>query len=736
MKKQMILWTCMLLLVLAGCKKDDVQYTDRYELKGKVEKGPFVRGSEVTVYELSERLERTGISYTKTVQDDQGNFDFGILDIRSPYVEIVATGAFYNELTGEQTSGSLSLRSIADLSNQKSVNVNVFTHLETRRLLELNGGEKRFKAVSQQAHGEVLKAFGLQRFEMDEVNTYSLTDGIKGAGSLLVVSASLLKDKTETRFAEYLEGLCEKLKETGTLPDDTKEEIRKNAVSIDWTKVAEGLVAKYKETGLEITVPDLSYFIDWDGDGEAGNEFGGIVGDGEAGNEFGGIVGDKKLKFKTDPLRVSQDGGEYAVDILANLSYDFTYPGMEEEVPKSGVEVDKLFQFKSEEMDYTVTLDKVQGQLKLTVQPAKGYWIRDERITLYSLDGEVSATLLITQDGDMNKFEVPEGVEEAVSGILGSIREACDYMYTIEAYYTQCFPEPQNKWQKYYRHEKSVMADIDLKRAWEVAYKAIASANNGYDILEKEKMGNLCSPQFKLLRSIMYYPLIVLWGNIPYPEHFSTAAAPRLTEQKAYEKLAADLEEIHRLILDWRSAEYQDYIGIGELMLGKVYMQLGRYNEAKRGLEIFLKNEGYAFNASRKEALNSGSKELVFGLDLLDYPSVYTSEIADHRYLPVGSYTEALLLLAECTNRIGDRAKAMDYLNQVRKNYRLSEATDFDQQLKATWKELLKGEFAYFAFLKRNDLCEKELGIEAWQKLLPFPESEVGLGGAEQNPGY
>ena len=138
MKKQMILWTCMLLLVLAGCKKDDVQYTDRYELKGKVEKGPFVRGSEVTVYELSERLERTGISYTKTVQDDQGNFDFGILDIRSPYVEIVATGAFYNELTGEQTSGSLSLRSIADLSNQKSVNVNVFTHLETRRLLELN----------------------------------------------------------------------------------------------------------------------------------------------------------------------------------------------------------------------------------------------------------------------------------------------------------------------------------------------------------------------------------------------------------------------------------------------------------------------------------------------------------------------------------------------------------------------------------------------------------------------
>ena len=62
MKKQMILWTCMLLLVLAGCKKDDVQYTDRYELKGKVEKGPFVRGSEVTVYEPYRTIREISIS--------------------------------------------------------------------------------------------------------------------------------------------------------------------------------------------------------------------------------------------------------------------------------------------------------------------------------------------------------------------------------------------------------------------------------------------------------------------------------------------------------------------------------------------------------------------------------------------------------------------------------------------------------------------------------------------------
>ena len=57
-----------------------------------------------------------------------------------------------------------------------------------------------------------------------------------------------------------------------------------------------------------------------------------------------------------------------------------------------------------------------------------------EQHTVERLADTQSFTLLITQDGDMNKFEVPEGVEEAVSGILGSIREACDYMYTIEAY--------------------------------------------------------------------------------------------------------------------------------------------------------------------------------------------------------------------------------------------------------------------------------------------------------------
>ena len=64
MKKQMILWTCMLLLVLAGCKKDDVQYTDRYELKGKVEKGPFVSGSTITIQPMDSKLQVRGDFYS------------------------------------------------------------------------------------------------------------------------------------------------------------------------------------------------------------------------------------------------------------------------------------------------------------------------------------------------------------------------------------------------------------------------------------------------------------------------------------------------------------------------------------------------------------------------------------------------------------------------------------------------------------------------------------------------
>ena len=43
----------------------------------------------------------------------------------------------------------------------------------------------------------------------------------------------------------------------------------------------------------------------------------------------------------------------------------------------------------------------------------------------------------------------------------------------------------------------------------------------------------------------------------------------------------------------------------------------------------------------------------------------------------------------------------------------------------------------YFAFLKRNGLAIKELGLEKYQLLLPIPENAINMNpNLTQNPGY
>ena len=48
-----------------------------YSVSGKVEKGPFVSGSTITVQPMDERLQVMGEMYSTTINDDLGNFTLG-----------------------------------------------------------------------------------------------------------------------------------------------------------------------------------------------------------------------------------------------------------------------------------------------------------------------------------------------------------------------------------------------------------------------------------------------------------------------------------------------------------------------------------------------------------------------------------------------------------------------------------------------------------------------------------
>lgn len=168
-----------------------------YSVLGKVEKGPFVSGSTITIQPMDGNLQMLGSLYSSTIQDDLGNFLFGSKLFESPYAELTANGYFFNEVSGKLSQSTLSLRALVDLSDKTTVNVNLFTHLKYQRVQKLVADGIKFGDANTQAQKELFIAFGLQKYTEKDASTFSITGGTDESAALIAVSSLLLVGRSE-----------------------------------------------------------------------------------------------------------------------------------------------------------------------------------------------------------------------------------------------------------------------------------------------------------------------------------------------------------------------------------------------------------------------------------------------------------------------------------------------------------------------------------------------------------
>ena len=68
-------------VLFSSCGKDSEEGESfephTYNVSGKVEKGPFVSGSTITIQPMDSKLQVRGDFYSSTIQDDMGNFFYG-----------------------------------------------------------------------------------------------------------------------------------------------------------------------------------------------------------------------------------------------------------------------------------------------------------------------------------------------------------------------------------------------------------------------------------------------------------------------------------------------------------------------------------------------------------------------------------------------------------------------------------------------------------------------------------
>jgi len=173
-------------------------------VSGKVQKGPYIQGNEITVRELDSSMTPTGKTFTGTIDDNIGSFSVkGTLAYK--IVELSADGYYFNEVSGSLSYVKLTLQALSDLTDSSSVNVNLMTHLEKKRVEYLMDNSKMtFAAAKTQAQTEILKIFNIENVTLGNSETLDISKSGDGNAVLLAISAILQSDKTEAELTELL----------------------------------------------------------------------------------------------------------------------------------------------------------------------------------------------------------------------------------------------------------------------------------------------------------------------------------------------------------------------------------------------------------------------------------------------------------------------------------------------------------------------------------------------------
>lgn len=190
-KKTGAVWALALTALLGACSNMESSGTSEEaegviaiadkKIAGVSQKGPFIKGSEVILRETSKdgNFEPTGREfYTHTISD-KGDFQIDSINLESQYVLISVEGRYRHEHNNEISSCPMRLDAVSDLEKRETVNINLLTHFEYKRVLNLVKEGSSFAEAKKQAAKEVLGAFGVKInvSSAEDLNIYNSTDG-------------------------------------------------------------------------------------------------------------------------------------------------------------------------------------------------------------------------------------------------------------------------------------------------------------------------------------------------------------------------------------------------------------------------------------------------------------------------------------------------------------------------------------------------------------------------------
>jgi len=261
MKKYFLL----LLLIIIGfssCEIDEQsdkpQIIKKEKISGVIQKGPFVSGTIVTMNELNSELVQTGKVFTSNIINDLGLFEVNNIELNSRFVEFTSSGFYFNEVSGEISNSQINLTSLSDVSDKNSINVNVLTHLEKRRVETLLKEGKSFSESKKQSRNELLSVFSMSLNSNSSFEEFDISQNTEEGGVLLAISIILQGNRSVGQLTELLSQIQNDFGNNGKLDDETiKFILVRTAFDLDFNEIRRNLEKRLKELNKTNLIPDF-----------------------------------------------------------------------------------------------------------------------------------------------------------------------------------------------------------------------------------------------------------------------------------------------------------------------------------------------------------------------------------------------------------------------------------------------------------------------------------------------
>jgi hypothetical protein len=248
---------------LSNCTKDDSKSQDTIQnVKGYAQKGPFINGSSVTVFDLQTNLAPTGKTFNAQITDNKGTFELNNIALSSNYVRLRADGFYYNEITGKQSLAQITLYALSDISGKSNININLLTNLEKPRVEYLMKNGKSFADSKVQAQKEILALFNIQKSTIKTSEVMNIAESGDDNGILLAVTSILQGFRSESELTELMANIGEDISTDGVLNSDALgSALINDAVHLDTTAIKNNLTNRYNAIGAQANIPKFGKYI-------------------------------------------------------------------------------------------------------------------------------------------------------------------------------------------------------------------------------------------------------------------------------------------------------------------------------------------------------------------------------------------------------------------------------------------------------------------------------------------